>query len=189
MLNGIAPVIIFHLYSDSVMNAVSGLSSKVSNKIAIKPATFQKIGGVPIPIYLSEKLFKTAWKGHDLSVNIGTKTVGDQVFQQPYNSNITIELSFNRDRSILAKLLPLLDLCYKKIASDTYNISYFNRDIVALKAKLSDIKQSSNADGTLSSLSITLSREIKDDKDKKEDIPCKEKTTTATNEVPIGEWR
>lgn len=184
MLNGLAPVLIFQFYRRKQRGGIAELDiiTEFGKETIIKDSRYyEKTGGEPIPIYLSEKLFKVAWIGHDASINIGTKSIADQIFQQPYNSNITIELAFNRKDSIIAKLLPLLDLCYNKISSADYNISYFNQDILIFKSKLTDVKQNSRANSELTELSITLSKDETESavKDFKAGTPIEFSTTGA----------
>ena len=175
MLNGTSPVLVFTFYKSVAASVGSvsfadGKTTHTGGKIAGASAgKAERVTTTSIPIYLQGSLFKTVWKSHDISVNIGTKSVADELFQTPYNSNLSIEFSYNRKDGVMSKLIPLLDLCYQKIINEEYFISYFNADIFVLKSKLTDVKQNSAADGDLSSLTITLSKKIESEEKKEEE--------------------
>jgi hypothetical protein len=166
MLNGLAPIIIFHLFDTAVV-------SKVSKWLKIetpKAQSFIQKFGIPVPVYLMEQQFKAVWRSHDVSINIGERPIGAATFQNPISNSIDIEIAYNRNfqspslsiipLTPIAVLLPLLNLCYEKISQDDYRISYFNKDVMLLNGRLTDVRQHSEINTSLSTLSITLSREI-----------------------------
>jgi hypothetical protein len=163
-----SPVLLFTFYKRAEIEKTADL---VGGRVIFgQGQNVTKIAQKSIPIYLSEFAFKTAWKSHDVSINIGSKSVGDELFQTPYNSNITINFSYSQDMGIMSKIIPLLDLCYTKLSQADYDVSYFNKDVFVLKGKLTDFKQNSQADPTLSEISLTISKEIKEaDKTPNED--------------------
>jgi hypothetical protein len=163
MLNGISPVIIFHIFNTASIAKVS----KWLKNSAPAQSLIPKVG-IPIPIYLHETSLKAVFVSHDSSISIGERVMNDTVFQAPVSNLINIEINFNNNPSRLslplppiALLLPLLNLCYSKLTRDDYRISYFNRDVAAQMARLIEFRQFSRIDSDLSTLNITLSRDIK----------------------------
>jgi hypothetical protein len=208
MINGIAPILIFHFWnlepSVKTEKTVDG-TAETEVKTAWLTRALDYVKGLPslvVPIYLAESS-GTGWVSHDISIDIGEENINNEKYQYPIKNTVNIELIFRNDIQIptpfdgigatqikpaspIMLLMPLLNLCWQRLASKSYAISYYNRDIIIKEGKLSSLQQSSDADTTLSKLNFTLSRdEGSDDDEKKDTMSFAEKITTGAGGTPV----
>jgi len=127
MLNGIAPVIIFNFSlvpKSPTFNAISGIplvGDFVANNL-----------GLPIPIYLDERLtgiyIDSEEKSLDVETNAQNKSTGfkPKIDQRAINSVVRVNMIASRNSVVLTALLALCDIAFTKLASKDYSISYFN---------------------------------------------------------------
>lgn len=127
MLGGIAPIIIFTFPlrpSSSLFNALSG--------IPVIGSTIAKDIGVPIPLYLDEKVTGICVESENKSLDIETEPQNRndgkpaEVLQRGLNSLVAINMVAQRDSILLGVFLALNDLVFTKVVSQEYNISYLN---------------------------------------------------------------
>jgi hypothetical protein len=126
MLNGVDPIIIFKfalLPTSTIFNAVAGIP-------IIEDVV--KSFGIPIPIYLSERIFgivlNSEEKSMDVETNVQTKSDSTKpdVKQRGLNNVVTLNMTATKDSITLSALLALSDICFQKLTAKDYTISYLN---------------------------------------------------------------
>lgn len=132
MLNGIAPILIIHFYNKNVSGFVSGLP--FGQELA-------PLVGLPVPIYLDERLTGIYVDSESKSIDISTEVeaVTDRdtinktevaapiVKQTAVDSTVTVNLIAKRDTVLLTALLALSDMLLKRVVSQEYGITYLNK--------------------------------------------------------------
>jgi hypothetical protein len=146
---------------------LSVLAPKLSTTIAKIPVLSQiptLIDQPPIPIYLDEQLTGIAIDSESKSIAINTdteaKTDGStpDVSQQAIANSVTINLKARKDSLSLLLLSALLDLCYDKLASKEYAITYLSGPVTVWRGVLQDFTIDQNADSELALIKIQLSK-------------------------------
>lgn len=160
MLNGVAPLIIFHFggvsKSSSIFKAVAGvplIGSSLTGLLAI-----------PIPIYLDEKLTGIMVKSQvtqvdfdeEIQTKINEKTAN--VDQRVLNSLITVNMIGKRDSTLVSMLIALNDIVFSKITSKNYTVSYLNRSTVLLNGLLHGFSATENEDTNLVDIVFQFSK-------------------------------
>ena len=158
MLNGIDPLIIFKfalIENNPLFNAISGIPV-----IGKSFASF----GLPIPIYLSETLFGIVLNSEEKSIDVDTtvqsKTDGKKsdVKQRGLNNVVSINMTATRDSIILSALLALSDICFQKLASKEYTISYLNGSTIIFDGLLEGFHVTSNSDTDKIEITMKISK-------------------------------
>lgn len=136
MLNGISPIIIFNIGalppSSKTFKAISG--------IPLIGSTLAQNIGLPIPIYLDEKLTGVYVKSQstqvDMNEEISTKEneKTPDVNQRAINSIVTVNMLAIRGSIVASMLIALNDLIFTKLTSKTYTVSYLNGSTLVLGA-------------------------------------------------------
>ncbi|MDR2708366.1 MAG: hypothetical protein LBC07_00115, partial [Elusimicrobiota bacterium] len=140
-IDGMAPLLVFHIFN-------AGYHAKSLSKwlkFAVddeRQNTTAKGIGLTIPLYLSERLTKVAWQSHNMSISIGDITNGDKSYQRKIDNSVDIDLVFNRESLFLQLMMPLFSLCWQRLETNDYRISYYNRDIIIYKGRLTSLQQS-----------------------------------------------
>lgn len=148
-----------------------------------KPAGSKNDFGVPMPIYLSEKLtglYVDTERKHlsistDYTVSVekdgkGNKKRGNLVVQQKGESQeTTVNLLCRRDSIGLNMILPALQSIYDKVvATKDYRIAYFNKNILIFNSRLSSLEVNQKRTDNLVEISfgLTVSPETEEEKNK-----------------------
>lgn len=157
MLNGIAPILIFQFLPDvagPTFNALSGVPV-VGDFIADSV-------GLPIPLYLDEKLTGLYVENESTAIDIDTQTRPradgkSPLVRQGLSSNIvTINMLANKDSILLAVLLALNDIAFTKLASQNYRISYFNGPTTLFNGYLNSFDSNVGSNDDLVRMSLQL---------------------------------
>ena len=123
-LNGIAPLLVIQLKNADSLNVVK--------KIPIAGDFLSKNVGLPIPIYLDERLTGIYVKGESKAIDIETKLDAIDaknapiVSQKALSSITTVEMIASSKGVLLMTLIAFADLILTRVVSKQYNISYFN---------------------------------------------------------------
>ena len=158
MLNGIDPIIIFQfsiLPANPIFNSISGIPLL---------GDFVKNFGIPIPIYLSERLFgivlNSEEKSVDIETNVQNKTDGSKpdVKQRGTNNVVSLNMTATKDSIILAALLSLSDICFQKLASKEYSISYLNGSTVIFQGLLDSFTTTIDSNTDKIDISMKISK-------------------------------
>lgn len=157
MLNGLDPIIIFQFYK------LSELPASIAG-VPIVSSVVDKIGFVPIPIYLSERLTGLMLDTQDKNIDIETTTEavasGAQpvVNQKPINSTVRINLQANKDSIGLTLLSAMADLILPKLVSKEYAITYLNGAVTVFAGQLHSFNIQENSNDTRANITIELVR-------------------------------
>lgn len=161
MLGGLEPVIIIQL---SVLKPT--LKDLVS-KIPLVSSIPTVIDQPPIPIYLSDQLTGVFIDAESKSISINTDSEAKtdatpvDVSQQAIANTVSINLKAKKDSLSLLLLSSLLDLCYDKLASKEYAITYLHGPITVFRGVLHDFTIDQTSDTELATIKIELSKGTK----------------------------
>lgn len=159
MLNGIAPLLIFTFKTPGIVNTIRGIP-KVGNFLATNV-------GLPIPIYLDEKLTGIYVKGESRGIDVETKTENLRnkentqtsiIYQSALNNTVTVNMIASRKGVMLVTLLALMDMIFQRVVSKEYNVSYFNGPTLILNGLLHGFTTQQTSDDTLVEIQMVLSK-------------------------------
>ena len=161
MLNGLDPVIIFQIRK---LNPLIGdelasipLVSKVPSLIEMPP----------IPIYLSEQLTGLYIDTEDKNVDIETVTdtltngAPPDVNQRGIANTIEVNIFAKKSSLGLALISAMIDLCFDKVSSKEYAISYIHGPIIVFGGLIAGFSINQNAGDDLAGIRLTLTKGTK----------------------------
>ena len=154
MLNGLYPVFVFQK-----------LITRASMSNALSRA---------VPIYINEALTGIALISQSRRAEFATDAVVDQesgnvrVKQRGITNGVDIELKTSRENLGINLLLPLADIAFQRANTDEYLVSYFNRNVILFRAKITSfVARESNSDsGVLISIGLAQESKTEESKDK-----------------------
>lgn len=161
MLGGISPVLIVNLktFNDTMLGSL--LTS-----VPLVGSVFEV--GIPVPIYLDERLTGIVVDNENRAINIDTEVTATKVVkgqineklikQQGVDSDVTLALVAHKDSIFLSALLALMDQIVERVTTDAYSITYMNGATVIFNALLKGVQVSAHRDDDLLSISISLLR-------------------------------
>lgn len=159
MLNGVAPILIFTfpvVPKSPAYNALVGI-----------PFIGQQLAdniGVPIPIYLDEKLtgiyIDSESKALDIETTVEAKDEAGKpdVRQRGLNNIVTVNLVALRDSILLGALLAFNDMIFQRVVSQEYSVSYLNGPTTIFNGLLHQFNTSVDTDTDLMRVSIQISK-------------------------------
>jgi hypothetical protein len=159
MLGGIAPVLIFSFPlspKSATFNAIAG--------IPLIGETIAKNVGLPIPLYLDEKLtglyVESETKAIDIDTVVQPRNDGGAplVDQRGLNSLITVNMLASKDSILLSVLLALNDIVFSKVVSKEYNVSYLNGSTAIFGGLLHGFSTQNGSDDDLIRIVLQLSK-------------------------------
>lgn len=159
MLNGVAPILIFTfpvVPKSPTFNAIAGIPL-VGNFLAENV-------GVPIPIYLDERLtgvyVESETKAIDIQTTVEAKTEAGtpDISQRGLDSLVTINMIANKDSVTLSAILALCDLVFQKVVSQEYKVSYLNGSTTVFNGLLHGFQTSVDSDNDLVRITLQLSK-------------------------------
>jgi hypothetical protein len=161
MLDGKSPLIILHRALKTPGGAMEGPAS-VNRFAAI---------GVPIPIYLDERILAMAVESETRNIGIPTRiitnsssdsktgtTAAPKTIQEGGESQYVINFVANRKSLYLQTLLTFGDMAMDAASSEEIKFSYFNGPTVMIMGVLNGITTSATADSTKLNVSISFSK-------------------------------
>lgn len=166
MLNGIDPLIIFHFYNKGAIDFLSDIpfASAVTDLI-----------GVPIPIYLSERLtgiyVDTETRGIDISTKVDPITEKDpltlevlapEVTQTALDATVSISMFATRDSIMLTAIVAMAEMILSRLVTQEYGISYINGSTVIFNGLLHRFQTTINRNDDLVRIDMTLSNAKKE---------------------------
>jgi hypothetical protein len=158
MLNGVAPILIFTFpvsEKSPTFNAIAGIPLVNEIVSAI---------GVPIPIYLDERLtgvyVESETKAIDIQTTVEAKTEAGvpDVSQRGLDSLVTINMLANKDSIVLSAILALCDMVFQKVVAQEYKISYLNGVTTVFNGLLHGFQTSVDSDNDLVRITLQLSK-------------------------------
>jgi hypothetical protein len=160
MLNGIAPIIIFSFPFNpkgANFNAISG--------IPLVGSFIAKNVGIPIPIYLDERVSGICVVDETKSIDVDTNPQQPfdiktpiQVTQKGINSIVTVNMVAQKDSILLATLLALNDMIFARLVSQEYSITYLNGPTTIFDGLLHGFSSSQESNDDLVRVSLQISK-------------------------------
>lgn len=156
MLNGIDPVIVIQMKNKVAASAAASAIPTVSESSYIDLPV--------IPIYLSEKLTGIITDTEEKQVDIETDTettvsgATPIVNQKGLSNVVRVVLHANRDSVGAVLLSALIDQIFEKLTSKEYSITYVHGATTVFNALINSYSVNANADNTLLTITIELSR-------------------------------
>jgi hypothetical protein len=159
MLGGIAPILIFTfpvVPKSPTFNALAGIplvGGLISEKI-----------GVPIPLYLDERLtgvyVESETKAIDIQTTVEAKTEAGtpDVSQRGLDSLVTINMIALKDSVTLSAILALCDMVFQKVVAQEYKVSYLNGATTVFNGLLHGFQTTVDADNDLVRITLQLSK-------------------------------
>lgn len=175
MLNGKDPVIIIQF-----KNKLPSVSAALA-KIPMLAEKTSFVEQPPIPIYLSQAVtglyIDSSAKNVDAETSTETKTDGTppDIKQKGINNSVTVNLLASQDSTGVTLLTALLDVIYKKLTSQEYQITYLNGPITVFGGLLNGFSVDESSDEDVFRISISLSKGAENTPTKEESIPDVEK--------------
>lgn len=157
MLNGIAPIFIFHFKKKVTVAA---------NKETPGPAVETYVDLPPIPVYLDARL--TGIQVDSTSKNLDIKTttikkasgtVGGED-QTGLGSTVTLNLVSNKDSIGATIILALLDLAFDKLESAEYAVTLLYGSVTLFFAKIDGVAVAEESDNNRRKITIRLTKGI-----------------------------
>lgn len=155
MLNGFAPVFIF------TVSPIPKASNPLSNIPIINDIL--ENAGIPIPIYLDEKVTGLYVESEEKSIDIDNDVIaaiaksGSKVIQNPLESMVTINLFGKRDSIALTVLLAMNDLIFSKLKYG-YGISYLNGPTAIFNGLLKTFSTHASNNDDLIRITVQISK-------------------------------
>ena len=161
MLNGIAPLLIFNFplkLKDSLFFAAEGIPTSDER-------TFLDKIGIPIPLYLDQKLTGLYVDSESKAIDIDTRVDGDikgnspaKVEQRLLNNTVTINMFASRNAILLGVLLAMNDLIFTKVSSKEYSVSYLNGQTTVFGGLLQSFTSNTNDNDDLIRITMVLTK-------------------------------
>jgi hypothetical protein len=183
-LDGVDPVIIFHIYNKKLISLFDFIpfGAEIAESI-----------GFPIPIYLSEQVTGIFVTNETRTIDLDTEIIHDQrkdplnptktkkvdIKQTGLNSLLTINLVASQHSAFMPILLAVLDLIMPKVATAEYAISYLRGSTVIFQAQLHHFSSVAEMNTDLLNIDITLSTAKKFG-----DVPLNEQADEITKTIP-----
>lgn len=166
ILNKVDPLIVFKFAIDdpsfydaySQANGIPVVGGALANIIALA-------GGIPIPIYLNEKLsgiiVDSISAGFDIDTAVEgvNKATNLDISQRVIDSTITVNMTCNsKDSLVLQAILAFMDIIIRKAVSRAYTISFISGSTIILDGLLKNFTTNMNNDSELVNISMTISK-------------------------------
>lgn len=186
MLNGLAPLLVITLKNKGLMDffGPNSLLGDVAEAV-----------GIPIPIYLSEKLTGIYVDTESRSIDVVTKvepvTTKDpltlevkppEITQTAVDTQVTINLLALKDSVLLVALIALMEELIKRLVSKEYSIHYLNGPTTVFGGLLHRFATSINPNEDLMRIELTISTAGKESPTPKPPVQSVSKVTGA---VPL----
>lgn len=166
ILNKVDPLIIFKFAIDdfnfydaySQANGIPVVGGALANIIALA-------GGIPIPIYLSEKLSGIVVDSVSAAFDIDTaveginKATNLDISQRVIDSTVNIAMTCNsKDSLVLQAIIAFMDIIIRKAVSRAYTISFISGSTIILDGLLKSFNTNMTADSELVTINMTISK-------------------------------
>lgn len=185
MLNGLAPIMIFHFYSKpdpSLTGSDLGLLSEIANLIGIPIPVYFGDEGKGIGINASGLIIDSESQTLDITVDVeGTTekdltgdTASPKVSQRVVDSLVSISFVGSKNSALLTAIMALSEMVLKRAVSKEYGITYLNGSTVIFNGLLHSFRKTPGANDDLLRVEMTISNAKQG------------KTATAAKALPVG---
>ena len=147
MLEGLAPVIIYSYKPIDTSFSIFGF--KVPSV------------GLPIPIYLDEKLTGIMGEGASCKISIETSTINNQTYTRQVGNDVSIKLRCRNNNLVGQTLIAILEEAFKYTSADKYSITLFYDSTFILDAYLKDFYSRPIDNTDMREIGITLCKKYK----------------------------
>lgn len=157
MLNGVAPILIFSFTPAFAADLFKGIAG-IPVLGDILPT------GIPIPIYLDEKLTGIHIESESKAIDIETNTQTryddkpPKVEQRGLNNLITVNMIASRNSVMLAVLLALNDMVFSRVVKQNYSVSYINGTTTVFNGLLHGFSTQQGSDDDLTRILLQISK-------------------------------
>lgn len=154
MLNGLAPILMFTFPPAGSGTVVAG--------IPVIGRFFSQVG-VPIPIYLDEKLTGILVESENaaIDVDIQAEQTADgeaKVTQKGLDSTITVNMLAKKDAPLLGALLAFSDQIFLKAIANNYRLSYLNGSTLVFNGLLKSLTSTKGENDDLVRIAMVISK-------------------------------
>lgn len=144
MLNGLSPVLIYQYKPIDTSFSIFGIDV---------PSI-----GLPIPIYLDEKLTGIIGDGANSSISIETSTVNGQTYQRQISSDVGIKLRCRNSNVVGQTIIAILEQAFKYSTTGSYSISLFYDSCFILDGVLKNFYSRPIDNTDMREIGITISK-------------------------------
>lgn len=160
MLNGIAPILIFQFAPGQISDA--NFFSQAISKIPLIGSSIVQDFGIPIPIYMDERLTGIVIDEDSKQIDVDTevKQTYDgspaKVTQRGLTNSVTINMIGKKDSIVLSTLIALNDQIFKKLVSKQYKIQYMNGPTTIFNGLLGSFSHTNSPDTDKINISMQI---------------------------------
>ena len=147
MLNGIAPVLIYQYQPIDTSFSIFGFEV---------PSI-----GIPIPIYLDDKVTGIMGEGASNKISIETGTFNYHTYTRQVSNDVNIKLRCRNNNLVGQTLLAILGEAFKQTSEDKYSISLFYDSTFIIDAYLKDFYSRPIDNTDMREIGITLAKKYK----------------------------
>lgn len=154
MLNGIDPLLIFHLFPTNE-SSIRGIQDFLTG-LPVVGGFIEDTIGIPLPIYLNRSLTGIQLDNESKAIDVDTEhiqsydpKVPSRYTQKGLSNLVSINMLAEKDSLLLTVLLAANDLIFEKLIQSTYKISYFHGPTVIIKGLLHGMSTTVGADDSL----------------------------------------
>ena len=165
MLNGASPVLIYQYKPIDTSFSIFGYEV---------PSI-----GIPIPIYLDEKITGIMGEGASNKISIETSTINNQTYTRPVSNDVSLKLRCRNNNLVGQTLIAIFGEAFKHTSADKYSISLFYDSTFILDAYLKDFYSRPIDNTDMREIGITLAKKYKNNAMIYEVDPVK-------NIIPLG---
>lgn len=157
MLNGIAPLLIFSFTPDFAADLFKGIAG-----IPILGDVLPT--GIPIPIYLDERLTGIYIESESKAIDIETvpqvryDDKPPSVEQRGLNNVVTVNMLANRNSIMLSVLLAMNDMVFSRVVKKTYSVTYLNGATTVFNGLLHGFSTQQGSDDDLTRIVLQISK-------------------------------
>ena len=157
MLNGIAPIFIFHFKKKVTVAA---------NKETPGPVTESYVDLPPIPVYLDARLtgvsVDSISKNLDIKTTVIKKATGEEggEDQAGLGSTVTLNMISRQDSVGATIILALLDAAFDKLESAEYSVTLLYGSVTLFFAKIDGVAVTENSNTNQRNITIRLTKGI-----------------------------
>ena len=166
MLNGLAPVLVYTY-------------KPVDTSFSIFGYEVPSIG-LPVPIYLDERITGIMGEGASNKISIETSTINNQTYTRQVSNDVSLKLRCRNNNLVGQTLIAILGEAFKHTSADKYSISLFYDSTFMLDAYLKDFYSRPIDNTDMREIGITLSKKYKNSAMIYEVDPVK-------NIIPLGD--
>ena len=155
MLGGIAPILIFTFPVAPDAPNLTG--------IPVLDSVLSSVG-VPIPVYLDEKLTGVYVTSQEKSIDIDTQPEISsdgtaKVTQRGINNTVTVHMLASKNATLLSILLAFADEAFKRAVNGKYSVTYLNGSTLVFGGKVASFSAAENDNDDLLRLTLVLHKE------------------------------